>query len=99
MINTILKGITTFVMSIALNLLGPIDGYIDSHFPAITSGLNAVNTLFDYVLDFIGYAIDMSGLSSVAITLIVGYLVFSFGITLGTYIVKLIIKWWHMLVP
>lgn len=99
MINSILNGLITFIFNLIGIFLAPIDSFISSHLPVVSSALGYIDTLLTYILSFIGYCIDASGLHPVAIGLIVVYLTFAITSTFAMFIVKLLIKWWHMLAP
>ena len=76
MINKLLMGIFNLVISLVTTLLTPIDNLIAQYLPVVNDGLSAINTLIDYVITFLGYLVDMTGLSSVALLLIINYYVF-----------------------
>lgn len=99
MINAILKGIFKIIISLTTLLLSPIDSIITSSLPSLATGLDAVNSLLDYIISVIGFAVDMTGLSSIAISLIVLYFNFILVLPLGVYTVKLALKWYNMLKP
>lgn len=99
MIQALLSGIFKLIISLVNLLLFPIDSLISSVLPDVSSGLNAFNSLIDYVIDFIGYVVDMSGLSSIAINLIILYFTFIFASRPVIYVIKLAIKWYESLKP
>lgn len=99
MINAVINGLLNFAVYMIGVIFTPIDTFIANNFPTISSGLTAINTLFSYILNFIGYCIDASGLSSVAIALIVGYFAFSILASFTMHIIKLILKWYQALIP
>lgn len=80
-------------------LLTPIDALISSGLPSIANGLNAFNSLIDYIITIIGYVVDASGLSDISIALIVGYWTFVIGTTLYLSVVKLALKWYNAIKP
>lgn len=99
MIQAFLSGIFKLIIALVNLLLSPIDTLITSLLPDVSSGLNAFNSLIDYVINFIGYVVDMSGLSSTAINLIIIYFTFIFASRPVIYIIKLAIKWYESLKP
>lgn len=99
MIQALLSGIFKLIIALVNLLLSPIDTLITSLLPDVSSGLNAFNSLIDYVINFIGYVVDMSGLSSTAINLIILYFTFIFASRPVIYIIKLAIKWYESLKP
>lgn len=99
MIGKLLNGVFKLVISLVTTLLAPIDTLIENSIPALSDGLNAVNSVIDFVVNSIGYVIDASGLTDVAILLIVGYWTFAITATLTISVIKLAIKWYQALVP
>lgn len=97
MIQAILTGIFKLVISLVNILLSPIDTLITNTLPDVSSALNAFNALIDYVLNFIGYVVDMSGLSSTAINLIIIYFSFILLSRPVIYVIKLALKWYKTL--
>lgn len=99
MINSILIGIINFVYNLIDTLLLPIDTIINQYVPDLGSALQTFSNLLDYVLGFIGFCVDASGLDSIAILLIITYFTFSLTVPLAIWVIKVVIKWWHALVP
>lgn len=99
MIGKLLNGVLKLVIGLTSTLLAPIDTMIEQALPSLADGLNAVNSMIDWVVGIIGFVVDASGLTSVAILLIIGYWTFSITSTLTLYLVKLALKWYRMLMP
>lgn len=99
MINSILTGILNFVFNLVTTILEPIERIIAENAPQIDTALNAFSDLLDYIIAFLGFAVDLTGLSPVAMYLIVTYLVFALTWPIIVWIIKVVVKWWHMLVP
>lgn len=99
MIGKILMGIMKLIIKLVSVLLSPIDNLITSSLPTLSNGLTAFNSLIDYALNFIGYVVDASGLSSTAISLIILYYGFVLVVPLAVYTIKLAIKWYNALKP
>lgn len=99
MINSILKGLMNFVVYMIGLIFTPIDSFINQNFPVVSDGLSAIVQLFTYILNIIGYVIDASGLSTVAIALIIGYFTFTILATFTMHLIKLILKWYQALMP
>lgn len=94
MINAILKGIFSLVISLVNILLLPIDSLINSTMPAIADGLNAVASFFSWVSNLMPWGISWFPINSAVITLFVGYMTFSLTAPLVVSTVKLAIKWY-----
>lgn len=99
MIQSILTGIFKLVINLVNLILTPIDTLISSTLPDLSTGLNAVNSLIDYIISIIGYAVDMSGLSSTSISLIVAYFSFILLSRPVIYVIKMALKWYNALKP
>lgn len=99
MIGKIISGIFKLVISLVNVILLPIDSLITSTLPSLDSALNAVNIVIDYIVSVIGYAVNMSGLSSVGINLIIAYFSFVLVVPLGVSVVKMALKWYNTLKP
>lgn len=99
MIGAILNGILQFFINVMTLLLAPIDAFIYNALPSFTPALMSINAVIDYVINVIGFAINASGISDVALELIVVYYTFTIGGTLAFAVVKLIIKWYNALKP
>lgn len=99
MIQALLSGIFKLVINLLNILLSPIDSLISSTLPDLSTALNAFNSLIDYIISVIGFAVDMSGLSSTAISLIIIYFSFILLSRPVVYVVKLALKWYNTLKP
>lgn len=99
MIGKLLNGLLKFVISGITIILSPLDNYILNNLPSLNDALTAINSMINYVINFIGYVVDLSGLTSVALLLIIGYYTFAIGGTLLASGVKLVIKWYKAIVP
>lgn len=97
MINALLKGIFSLIISLVNLLLSPIDAIIENAFPSISSGLEYVSNFFNWVCGVIPWAISWFGLPSVIITLLVGYYTFKLTVPLAVHTVKLAVKWYDKL--
>ena len=99
MIGAILSGIFKLIISLTTFLLSPIDAIITATLPSLDNALNAFNSLIDYIITIIGYAIDASGLSDLSIGIVVAYWTFVIGGTFSVSVVKLALKWYNTLKP
>lgn len=99
MIGKILTGIFKLIISLVNVILSPIDTLINNALPDVASGINAFNSLINYVINFMAYVVDASGLSSTAINLIILYFTFTLTLPLSVYTIKLAMKWYDKLKP
>ena len=99
MINAILTGIINIILFLVNLLLLPIDALISTLLPDLSNALTSVAVMFDYALSYIGFAIDMTGLSDLAIGLIVSYWVFKLSAPLLVSTIKTALNWYRTLKP
>lgn len=99
MINAILTGIINIILFLVNLILLPIDALISTLLPDLSNALTSVAVMFDYALTYIGFAIDMTGLSDLAIGLIVSYWVFKLSAPLVVSTVKTALNWYRTLKP
>ena len=99
MIQFLLKGIISLIVSLVTLILTPIDNLIQSALPQLSSALTAVGNFLNVISSGIGWAISLTGLSSSAITLIVAYFVFKLSAPMLFYMIKLALSWYNRLKP
>lgn len=99
MINAIIKGIFSLVISLVEVLLYPIDLVINSALPGVSDALGYVSTFFNYILQFIPWILSWFNLPSVFITFVVAYWVFKLTVPLAVHTVKLALAWYDKIKP
>lgn len=99
MIGKILMGIMSLIIGLVNVLLAPIDALIASALPSLDNALSAVNQLLITAGDYLSYLVDLTLLSSTAISIIIMYYSFVLVLPLGVATVKLAIKWYDKLKP
>ena len=97
MIKAILKGIFKLVISLVSLLLSPIDSLISSSMPALSDGLNAVASFFNWVGNLMPWGMSWFALSSSVVSLFIAYMTFKLTVPLAINTVKLAIKWYDKL--
>lgn len=97
MINAILQGIISLIMTLVDVLLSPIDLLIETFLPDLSSGISAIGSMFDYALTYVSYLVDMTLLSSSTISLIILYYTFKLTAPIAFSTVKLAISWYKSL--
>lgn len=97
MIGKILSGIFSLIMGLVTVILSPIDLLIAEYLPDLNAGLNYVNNLFSFINGVIGYCVDASGITDIAIGLVVAYWVFVLTVPLTFSSIKLALKWYNSL--
>lgn len=99
MINTILKGIFSLVISLVNLLLTPIDSLIAAALPDLANAFDMISALFNQLVSVVPWVISWLGVSTTVITLLVSYLTFKMTVPLAIHTVKLAIKWYDKLKP
>lgn len=99
MIQVFISGILATVIHGIEVVLSPIETLLFQNAPELSTALGKFSDLIDYILSFFGYVIDLSGLSPFALSLIVSYMAFALTIPVAVWVVKVVVKWWHALVP
>lgn len=99
MINALLKGIMSLIISLVSVILAPIDLAIQSVLPDLSSALSSVGSLFNLIGQSIGWGISVLGLSSETISLIVLYFTFKLTAPMLFYMIKLALTWYNKLKP
>lgn len=99
MINAILKGIISLIISLVSVILTPIDSLITSALPSLSNALTAVATFFNYVGSSLGWVISLTGLSSETLSLIVAYFTFKLTAPMLFYMIKLALAWYNKIKP
>lgn len=85
--------------SIITVALAPLTLLISSVFPSLNNIFNDVSAWLATISQYSGWAMDALCVPSVVIGLIATYYVFAFGVSMGSWLVKLGIIWYRMLVP
>lgn len=99
MINAILIGIINIILFLVNLILTPIDALISTLLPDLSNALTSVGVMFNYALSYIGFAIDMTGISDFAISLIVAYWTFKLTAPLSVSLIKTALNWYRTLKP
>ncbi len=97
MINAIVKGIISLVISLVSILLYPIDALIDSLLPSLSNMISAVGTFLSICTSSIGWVLSCVGINGNIISLIVIFYTFKLTAPLLVYTIKLAIKWYDKL--
>lgn len=99
MINLLLTAFYSILTTLVNVLLAPINLLIVNIFPDLNDALISVSSLFDLLSTYIGWVIDLSGLTPLAINVLIAYWTFKLTVPLTVYVVKVAIKWYHYLIP
>lgn len=99
MINKILMGIFSLIISLVDILLSPIDLLISNAFPVLDVGLSYVTGFYEWLCGLIPWAISWFGLNTDIIGFYVAYVTFELTVPLLVHTVKLCLSWYNKLKP
>lgn len=99
MINAILTGIFSLIISLVEILLTPIDALINSALPSIGTGLDYIANFFNYILSFIPWILSWFNFPQLFLELVVAYYTFKLTIPLAVHTIKLAISWYDSIKP
>jgi len=99
MINAILKGIFSLVISLVSLLLTPIDLAINAALPSVSDALTYVGNFFSYILGFFPWILSWFNMPSWFVTLVVAYWTFKLTVPLAIHTVKLALAWYDKIKP
>ena len=98
-----MKLIITVIINFVTGIMGfiftPIDTLISSNMPNLAYALSQVANFFLWLVQFVNWALSWLPLSANTWSFIIATLIFRFTIPIVVDSVKLIVKWWHALVP
>lgn len=99
MINLLLTAFFNVLTTLVNFLLAPINLLIVNIFPNLNDALLSISSLFDLISTYMDWVIDLSGLTPLAINVLIAYWTFKLTVPLTVYVVKVAIKWYHYLIP
>lgn len=97
--NLIIKVILNFVTAIVSVVCTPIDAMISTYIPSIGDALNNVSSMLNYLVPFANWVLSWLPFSTNFYAFLIASLVFIYTGPIIVDIVKLVVKWWHALVP
>lgn len=95
----IVNVIFTFVSTLINLILLPLNVSIISLFPSLNDSLTQVNSLLDWLKTFTVWVVSWLPFNSSFYSFVLLALIFIYSVPLITNLIKLIVKWWHYLVP
>lgn len=99
MINAILLGLLNFFSSLISVFLSPLDNIIYNLLPDFNELIVNFNLFLARILEVIPWALSWFHIPSYLLNFIVLYYIFKVSITFVANRLKLILSWWHRLVP
>lgn len=85
--------ILTVVSTIVSIILLPFSVLIELFLPDFSSAMGQVQALFNYMGQYMGWAINAAGIPVVVVAMITGYFTFAISLTIAAWLVKLFLKW------
>lgn len=99
MINSLLKGIFSLIISLVNLLLGPLDALINNALPSVATGLEYVKIFIDFILGFIPWICSWFNFPPQFLSLLIGYYTFKLTVPLAVHTIKLAISWYDKIKP
>ena len=99
MINTILQGLISFIISLINIFLSPINALVSTYLPNVDQALTSIGNFLSICVSSIGWVISAFAIPSIVINLIVTYYTLVLTVPLLVHAVKLAVKWYHTLMP
>lgn len=96
-VNTLVSVLYNLVLAFVNIILAPIDVLVQTCFPWFSSAISYLNNLIDLITPYISYIVNMSCLSSFALSIIIFTITFKITSTISTWTIKLAMKWYYKL--
>lgn len=80
-------------------ILLPINLVLENSLPGLTYALNSFSSLLNYLIPFSKWVLSWLPFSTDFYTFVISTLIFIYTIPLLINTIKLVVKWWHYLVP
>lgn len=97
MINAIINGMMSLIISLVNVILSPIDLLISQFLPSLDNALNGFASFLTTSSTYIGWVIDFVGIPTELISLIVSFYTFKLTVPLMFSAIKSAIKWYKSL--
>lgn len=97
MINAIIQGIFSLIMSLVNLILAPIDLLISKFLPSIADILNNISSFFDKLCEVVPWLMSYTGLNKVVALAIVDIYVFILTVPVMVSAIKLALAWYNKL--
>lgn len=97
MIEAIVNGIMSLIITLVNVILSPIDLLISQFLPNLNSALNGISSFLNLASKYLGWCVDASYLSNETISLIVLFYTFKLTVPYLVSTIKLAVKWYNSL--
>lgn len=98
-LTSVYQGFINLFVNLIYLFLTPIVNLIWSAFPDTSIYLSYITQAFDLILKFVVYVIDLSMLYRPVIAFLIGSIIYRITYSQILSITKILVKWWHYLVP
>ena len=95
----IIKVIGQFVLTMLNLLLFPINQVIETYLPGLTNATQVISNLLNWLKDFVLWVISWLPFTSEFYTFLYSVVFFCLLVPLLLNAIKLVVKWWHYIVP
>lgn len=98
MINAILNGVLSFLTQIIHIILTPVNLALQTLVPDLENAFSIVNQFWGLVSNYTGFVISYTGFNADVVSIIILLIIANITIPLAVHGVKLLAKWWEVLV-
>lgn len=99
MINSLLTGLISFIVNCISLFTSPINSLISQYIPSFSTVLSTVNNFVSWLTKFVLYIASWVNFDGATWTFIVACASFLFLVPLLAHSIKLILRWYRMLMP
>lgn len=99
LIDFIIVGIFNIVSFIINIIFLPVNIIIATFLPDLNTAFASINTYLNLIFSYIGWAISVTGIPSLAIALVVLYTTFKLTLPMQVWLIKLGVHWYTALKP
>lgn len=99
MINKILQGMLSFIISLVSVLMAPLDSALNTILPQFSDVLTMFGNFIDRILSIIPWVLSWFNIPVALLTFVCAYIVAKITISMGVHEIKLALAWYRKLMP
>lgn len=99
MINKILQGMLSFIISLVSVLMAPLDSALNTLLPQFSDVLTMFGNFIDRILSIIPWVLSWFNIPVALLTFVCAYIVAKITISMGVHELKLALAWYRKLMP
>lgn len=99
MINSILKGLLSFIISLISVVMAPLDSALNTLLPQFSDVLTMFGNFIDRILSIIPWALSWFNIPIALLSFVCAYLIAKITISSMVHEVKLALAWYRKLMP